>query len=412
MKKSTIALRTTGLLAVMLGGLFIACNKNDDAPISKPDSIEQQDSEPENRPPLASAGDDRQEEIGSLVKLDGSLSTDPDGDTLTYNWSFSSLPEGSTATLIGVGKDIAEFTMDKAGDYEVHLEISDGSVKSTDVVTVSNNTPLLEGIRSTIDVDFRSNDDNIGDDIAQRGQRMQIFGGDFSPTENENKVTIAGLDCEIEYVYLGDVSTEADRLTFKIPENAVPGEMVLTVGNHSTTWSTAIRLVENPPVQAWIENEPTLVEKDRPSGTYRDIGTVFKPVVNGQLVSLGVRSNTNNHSHDKPRITVWDMATEIPLVSMDLEGTRTYMQYRTLEDPIHLEAGKEYGVTFASNDWFFYTTEPKAPLFPKTIGQIELVKHIQTGVFNDPLTDQVFPDEAALGYLTHGVDILFVPDIE
>jgi hypothetical protein len=413
MKRKTTNFRSIGYCAILLVLIVIGCNKDDGpAEVSQTNSEQQADPEPQNRAPLANAGDNRQEEIGALVKLDGSLSSDPDGDAITFNWSFSDLPVGSTTTLIGVGKDIAEFTMDKAGDYKVLLEISDGAITSTDSVTVSNKTPMLEVLRSYIDIDFKSNDDEIEEGIAQRGQLMQLYGSDFSPVKNDNKVTLAGFDCEIEYVRLGEVASDLDRLTIIIPEDANPGEMVLTVGNHSTAWPTAIRLVESPPVQAWIENEPALLEKDRPSGTYRDIGTVFKPLVNGQLVALGVRSNRVNYSNDKPRITVWDMESETPLVSMDLDGSRAYMQYSVLENPIHLETGKEYGVTFASNDWFFYTTGSKAPFFPKTIGQIELVKHIQTGVFNDPLTDSVFPDEASLAYLTRGVDILFVPDTD
>ncbi len=52
-----------------------------------------------NSPPVANAGPDQNVNVGAIVQLNGSGSTDVDGDTLTYRWWFLSVPTGSTATL-------------------------------------------------------------------------------------------------------------------------------------------------------------------------------------------------------------------------------------------------------------------------------------------------------------------------
>jgi len=83
-----------------------------------------------NQPPIAEAGPDQTVFVGDTVSLDGSGSTDVDGDPLTYQWSFSSRPGGSGATLSDTSAVNPTFEVDVAGDYVVQLIVNDGTVDS------------------------------------------------------------------------------------------------------------------------------------------------------------------------------------------------------------------------------------------------------------------------------------------
>ena len=63
-----------------------------------------------NQAPVANAGANQTGEQSYEITLDGSGSSDPDGDPLKYAWSFASKPEGSTASLSNVSAVNPTFT--------------------------------------------------------------------------------------------------------------------------------------------------------------------------------------------------------------------------------------------------------------------------------------------------------------
>jgi hypothetical protein len=68
-----------------------------------------------NTPPTANAGADQNVAgIGILVGLDGTMSSDPEGASLTYSWTLSR-PAGSTAALSSTTSATPTFTPDKKG---------------------------------------------------------------------------------------------------------------------------------------------------------------------------------------------------------------------------------------------------------------------------------------------------------
>src|SRR5256886_7303683 len=70
---------------------------------------------------------------GSVVRLDGGTSKDPQGRPLFFEWSFISVPSGSAATLVDADKRLPSFLADMPGDYVVQLVVSNGVVRSEPV---------------------------------------------------------------------------------------------------------------------------------------------------------------------------------------------------------------------------------------------------------------------------------------
>lgn len=108
--------------------------------------------------PIADAGPDQSGvAVGGLVGLDGSTSTDPDtapNPTLTYSWTITSLPTGSTAILSDPTIVNPTFTPDVGGSYSFELVVNDGASNSVpDSVKVTTNLPPVAdaGQDATVD---------------------------------------------------------------------------------------------------------------------------------------------------------------------------------------------------------------------------------------------------------------------
>jgi uncharacterized membrane protein len=104
-----------------------------------------------NTPPVADTGDDQNVNTGATVLLDGSTSTDADGDPLTYAWTLTEMPSGSTASLTGTATAGPSFVADLAGTYQAELVVNDGTDDSApDVVTITAAGPTVL-LRDTFD---------------------------------------------------------------------------------------------------------------------------------------------------------------------------------------------------------------------------------------------------------------------
>ena len=136
--------------------------------------------------PVADAGNDQRVALGAHVTLDGTGSTDPDGDTITYSWEK---PSGSTITLNGATTASPTFTAPStAGDLIFTLTVTAGGLSSTDVVTVTVSAPPTANagsdqavaLNSSVTLDGSASSDPDGDDLSYSW--VKTAGSDVSPS--------------------------------------------------------------------------------------------------------------------------------------------------------------------------------------------------------------------------------------
>lgn len=125
----------------------------------------------QNNPPVADAGEDQTVFVDDTVTLDASGTIDPDTDSVTYSWAFSSTPSGSSAAFNDSTSETPSFTADVAGTYVIELTASDNDASHSDsvVVTVADSV--------TLNYSFVKNDGNtsvnaLGFVLADTGYTM------------------------------------------------------------------------------------------------------------------------------------------------------------------------------------------------------------------------------------------------
>ncbi len=90
-----------------------------------------------SKAPIANAGPDQTDSINNLVTLDGSGSTDPDGDPITFSWIQTG---GTSVTLFDSTTEKPTFTPTITDVYVFQLTVSDNRGKSSsDTVTITIN---------------------------------------------------------------------------------------------------------------------------------------------------------------------------------------------------------------------------------------------------------------------------------
>jgi hypothetical protein len=83
-----------------------------------------------NIKPVANAGNSKSAVVGDTVTLDGSGSSDANGNPLTYQWNFTAAPSGSSALIVSPTAAQADFVPDLPGAYVAQLIVNDGLLNS------------------------------------------------------------------------------------------------------------------------------------------------------------------------------------------------------------------------------------------------------------------------------------------
>lgn len=201
---------------------------------------------PANNSPVADAGPDQTVSVDDLVILDGSNSSDADGDALSFSWSFVSRPAGSWAALSDPASVNPDFTVDLPGTYEVQLVVHDGVADSApDIVSIStlNSAPIADAgldqspvVGETVTLDGSSSSDADGDSLSfswsfvTRPAGSSALLSDTTASQPTFTVDMAGSFIVRLIVNDGMVDSQADTVTIST-ENSAP---VANAGNAQT----------------------------------------------------------------------------------------------------------------------------------------------------------------------------------
>lgn len=153
-----------------------------------------------NVAPVAQAGSSRTVLTGSLVTLNGSASSDTNGDALSYSWSLLSKPSGSTASLSSAQTATPAFTPDLAGTYVAQLIVSDGLLSATATVNITAVVPDSTAPIATTDSAITayqtalSGIDVLANDSDDSGQKPSLTGQLSSPSNGSFTVNAGKID--------------------------------------------------------------------------------------------------------------------------------------------------------------------------------------------------------------------------
>ena len=184
----------------------------------------------QNSKPVADAGPDQTVFVTETVQLDGSDSSDVDGNPLTFQWAFVSIPAGSTATLDNTTNVQPSFVVDLPGIYVVQLIVNDGSEDSDPVtvtITTQNSKPVADAgpdqtvfVTNTVQLDGSGSTDVDGDPLTHAWALVSTPAGSTATVSDSQAVMPSfGVDLPGSYVVqliVNDGSEDSDPVTVTI----------------------------------------------------------------------------------------------------------------------------------------------------------------------------------------------------
>ena len=291
-----------------------------------------------NTAPVANAGPPQSVVAGTTVMLDGSASSDANGDALTYAWVLTSKPAGSAATLSSSTVIKPTFSADLAGTYVATLKVNDGTVNSpamtvTITAAVANVAPIGNAgpaqsvvVGATVPLDGSSSSDANGDVLTYAWSLTSKPAGSAAILNSTAAVKptfiadVAGTYVATLVVNDGKVNSSPSLVTITAAvgnaapvANAGPAQSLVAGATVTLDGSASSDANGDALTYTWV-----LTSKPAGSATGLNSTTAIKPtfiadVAGSYVVSLVVNDGKVNSSPSAVTVTV---ANALPVFSI------------------------------------------------------------------------------------------------
>ena len=248
--------------------------------------------------------------VGALVTMDGSGSTDANGDPLTFKWTLLGKPTGSTATLTNPTYPNPKFTADLPGNYIVSLVVNDGKVDSAQMATTitasaTNAAPVANAgvnqnvvLGTTVTLDGTASTEANNDPLTSRWVLLSKPTGSSaalsSATSAKSTLTADLAGSYVATLVVNDGKVDSAIITTAITASAANATPVANAGvNQNVLVSSVVTLDASASTDAngdaltysWI-----LISKPTNSTASLSSSTVQKPTFSADLVGTYVAS--------------------------------------------------------------------------------------------------------------------------
>jgi len=271
----------------------------------------------DNQAPIADAGPDQTVEqisaVGANVTLDGSGSSDPDNDTLSYFWNWT----GGSAS--GVSPTVTL----PAGMTNITLTVGDGEFNATDtvVITVADMQPPYVNAGEDVTVEATS---PAGAEVMLEGEATDDFDLDLDCAWSEGD-TVLGTDVNLTITLsLGSHvlalnatddagNTGTDTVTVEVVDTTAPDvdageDVTVEAGYAATIHGSATDLVDTELDYVWKEGDTVLGIEANLTYTFA-LGT--------HVLTLSATDDSGNMGNDT--VTVEAVDTVPPEINISVD---------------------------------------------------------------------------------------------